>query len=96
VIDSIIAAARVRPVVIQSMFMCVDGRPPEWAEKCAYIDRLQEIQRAGGRIASVQVYTVARRTAEPYVTALPNEEIDHIVDLVQRHGHVRAEPFYGM
>ena len=95
VIDSIIAAARVRPVVIQSLFMRLDGQGPEAAELNAFVDRLGEITRAGGRIDYIQVYTVARRPAEKYVSALDNAEVDHIVDLVGRAGF-RAEAYYGL
>ena len=95
VIDNIIAAARVRPVVIQSLFMRLEGEGPEAAELTAFVDRLREITRSGGRIDYVQVYTVARRPAEEYVSALDNAEVDHIVDLVRQAGF-RAEAYYGL
>ena len=95
IVDNIIAAARVRPVVIKSLFMRPDGDGPEAAELNAFFDRLREITRAGGRIAYVQVYTVARRPAEEYVSALDNAEVDHIVDLVRQAGF-RAEAYYGL
>jgi wyosine [tRNA(Phe)-imidazoG37] synthetase (radical SAM superfamily) len=94
VTDNIIAAAQARPVVIQSLFTRVDDDGPDVGELRAYVGRLSEIIRAGGAVKYVQVYTVARRPAESYVTALTNDEVDHIVDLVRRIG-LRAEPFYG-
>ena len=94
VIDNITAAARVRPVVIQSLFMKLDGEGPSQAELEAFVGRLKEILEAGGRISDVQVYTVARRPAEDYVTALSDAEVDHIVDLVRRQANLSAEPFY--
>lgn len=61
VMDNIISAARVRPIVIQSLFLRLDAQGPEQRELLAYIDRLKEILAAGGKIGHVQVYTVARR-----------------------------------
>ena len=95
VMDNIIAAARVRPVVIQSLFMRLHGQGPDEHELSAYCDRLREITAAGGRIDYVQVYTVARRPAESFVTALTDAEVDRIRDLVRERADLRAESFYG-
>ncbi len=96
VVDQIIGAARVRPVVIQSLFMGVRGRPPEESELLAYVKCLNEITRAGGQIEHVQVYTIARRPAQPFVTALTNEEVDHITTLVRERAQLRAEPYHAL
>ena len=95
VIDNIIAAARVRPVVIQSLFMRLDGVGPDEVELSAYVDRLGEITRAGGRIGYVQIYTIARRPAQDTVAALSDNEVDHIVRTVGERTGLCAEPFYG-
>lgn len=94
VIDNIVAAARVRPVVIQSLFMRLHGAGPDDTELSAYADRLNEITRAGGRIAYVQVYTIARRPMESYVTPLPDNEVDRIVELVRERTGLGVKPFY--
>ncbi len=96
VVDNIIATAKVRPVVIQSLFMRLDDEPPDEAELRAYLDRLGEITSAGGRIKLVQVYTVARRPAEPFVSPLSREEVDLITERVRRDAGVSAEAFYGI
>ena len=95
VIENIIDAARRRPVVIQSLFMRLKGAGPGESELIAYTERLIEIAAAGGVIKYVQVYTVARRPAESYVTALSDGEVDHIVDLVRSRTGLPAEPYYG-
>ncbi len=95
VVDNIVAAARVRPVVIQSLFMRLDGRVPDATELYAYTDRLCEITGAGGAIRYVQVYTVARRPAESFVEALEDEEVDRIAELVRQRTGLHAEAFYG-
>jgi wyosine [tRNA(Phe)-imidazoG37] synthetase (radical SAM superfamily) len=95
ILENITAAARVRPLVIQSLFMKVAGEGPSEEELLAYCDRLQEIALAGGRIHLVQVYTVARRPAESFVSPLADAEVDAIVKLVQNRTGVPAAPFYG-
>lgn len=95
VIDNIIDAARVRPVVIQSLFMRLHGVGPEEAEISAFCDRLTEIAAAGGGIKLVQVYTVARKPTESYVTALSDEEMDRITERVRAAAGLRAEVYYG-
>ena len=75
VLENIIAAARDRPVVIQSLFMRLDGEGPGECEIAAFVERLKDITSAGGEIEHVQVYTVARKPAESFVTALPDYEV---------------------
>ncbi|MEQ8788312.1 MAG: radical SAM protein [Pirellulaceae bacterium] len=95
ILDNLAAAARVRPLVIQSLFMRVEGEPPSHEELVAFCDRLQEVVEGGGAISLVQVYTVARRPAESYVTPLADAEVDAIVDLVTRRTALPAAAFYG-
>ena len=95
ILDNITAAARVRPLVIQSLFMRVAGDPPTAAELEAFCDRLNEITAAGGQIKLVQIYTVARRPAESYVTPLTDAEVDAIVALVNQRTGLPALAYYG-
>jgi len=95
ILDNITAAARVRPLVIQSLFMRIDGVPPSDAELKAFCERLNEITAAGGRLSLVQVYTVARRPAESTVTPLTDAEVDAIVELVRTRTGLSALGFYG-
>jgi wyosine [tRNA(Phe)-imidazoG37] synthetase (radical SAM superfamily) len=95
ILDNITAAARVRPLVIQSLFMRVAGEPPTPAELEAFCDRLNEITAAGGQLKLVQIYTVARRPTESYVAPLTDAEVDAIVALVQARTNLPALPFYG-
>lgn len=84
VLDNILEAARLRPVVIQSLFMKIRGFLPEQKEITAYCDRLRKIVENGGMIKLVQVYTVARAPAQPYVTSLSNEELDRIAEQARK------------
>ena len=96
VLANILEAARVRPVVLQSLFMRVRGEGPPPGEIDAFCDRVQHILAAGGSISLIQVYTVARAPAEPYVSAIPDDELDGIATRVrQRVPEVPVETFYG-
>ena len=96
VLDNLAAAARVRPLVIQSLFLRLAGDPPTDAEIDAYCDRLNEVTAAGGALKLVQVYTIARKPAESIVTPLTDEEVDAIAERVRRRTGLRAECFYGV
>ena len=95
ILDNITAAAQVRPLVIQSLFLRIDGQPPALDEQVAFCDRLSEIVDAGGRIKLVQIYTVARPPAERSVSPLSNAEIDELVRLVKERTGLPAGGFYG-
>jgi wyosine [tRNA(Phe)-imidazoG37] synthetase (radical SAM superfamily) len=95
IIANITETAKVRPVVIQALFLKMHGEPPAAEELSAFCDRLDEIKQAGGQIKLVQVYTVAREPAEPWVSALEVAEVDAIVSLVKQRTELKAEGFYG-
>jgi len=78
VLDNLLLVARERPVVIQSLFLALEGVGPDDDEIAAWAGRLRELVAQGGRIDHVQVYTVARRPADARVTALPAERLQAI------------------
>jgi wyosine [tRNA(Phe)-imidazoG37] synthetase (radical SAM superfamily) len=88
-------AARLRPLVIQSLFLRVDGAGPPPGEITAFCDRLNEIRTAGGMLDRVQVYTVARRPAEDCVGPLSPQEVDAIAATVRTLVQVPVEAYYG-
>jgi wyosine [tRNA(Phe)-imidazoG37] synthetase (radical SAM superfamily) len=95
ILDNIAAAAKIRSLVIQALFMRVSGQPPSRQELEAFCDRLNEIVAAGGKLRLVQVYTVARRPAESYVAPLTDTEVDSIVELVKERTPLPAKAYYG-
>lgn len=95
VLENIIAAARVRPIVLQCLFMRINGEPPSDDEQNAFCERLREIRAAGGQIKLVQLYTVARRPAESFVTPLSDAELDAFVELVRDRTRLAVRGFYG-
>ena len=91
ILDNITSAAQQRPLVIQSLFMQIEGNPPPAAEIDAYCDRLNEITAAGGKLKLVQIYTVARQPAESFVAPLTGAEVDRIADRVVRRTGLPVE-----
>ena len=99
-LDQIVAdianVAKGRPVVIQTLFMNVNGSPPPADELAAYCGRLEDILAAGGKIKLVQVHTIARQPAEGYAAPLSGDDLDAIARLVQSQvDGVKVETYYG-
>lgn len=94
VLDNILLAGRARPLVIQSLFMNINGEPPSDSEIDAYISRLNDLVAGGCRINLVQIYTIARSTAESYVTPIDPAPLDALSDRVRVTG-LPVETYYG-
>jgi wyosine [tRNA(Phe)-imidazoG37] synthetase (radical SAM superfamily) len=78
VLANIVEAARRAPLVLQCMFLTLDGQGPSDAEIDAWVARISEILSAGGRIREVQVYSVARRPSDPRVGTLDVPRLEQI------------------
>jgi wyosine [tRNA(Phe)-imidazoG37] synthetase (radical SAM superfamily) len=76
VLDNLLAVARKRPIVIQSLFFKYRGSGPPNDEIRAYVERLGSILADGGHIERVQVYTVARAPADPCVGPLAGATLE--------------------
>jgi len=96
VLDNILDAARVRPVVIQSLFMRIDQQPPPPAEIEAYCARLNEVLAAGGHLRALQLYTIARPPAERSVAPLADADLDELATVVRGRVPVPVEVYYGV
>jgi wyosine [tRNA(Phe)-imidazoG37] synthetase (radical SAM superfamily) len=96
ILDNITAAAVTQPLVIQSLFMRLDGQGPPESERSEYCRRLREIAGSGGQIKLVQIYTIARMPAESFVTPLADAEVDELVDYVRRHTSLNVTGFHGI
>jgi wyosine [tRNA(Phe)-imidazoG37] synthetase (radical SAM superfamily) len=94
VLDNLLLTGRARPIVIQSMFLRYRGEGPTPAEIEAYLGRLRDLVAGGCRIALVQVYTVARSTAEAEAAPLERAEVDTIATSVRGLG-LACEAYYG-
>lgn len=95
ILDNITAAAKLRPVVIQSLFMKINGDAPAEAEIEAFCDRLNEITNGSGQIKLVQIYTVVRPPAESFVTSLSDAAVDQIAATVTERTGLATDVYYG-
>jgi wyosine [tRNA(Phe)-imidazoG37] synthetase (radical SAM superfamily) len=85
ILSNLLATARVRPIVIQSLFLKVHGAAMPAAELGAYCDRLNELVRGGARIKEVHAYTVARPTPEVFATKLSKDELESTALTIRRN-----------
>jgi wyosine [tRNA(Phe)-imidazoG37] synthetase (radical SAM superfamily) len=95
ILNNILAAGKVRPIVIQALFLRLEEKGPPPGEIEAFVHRLQELIEGGCRIKLVQVYTVARSTAVATCTPLPAGELDAISERVRRETGLAVETYYG-
>ena len=93
ILRNIKMTAKVRPVVIQSLFLKIDGTGPSADEIVAFCGRLRDIDN----IKLVQVYTLARppMAGVSGLAALSDAEVDAITECVQRETGLASESFYG-
>jgi wyosine [tRNA(Phe)-imidazoG37] synthetase (radical SAM superfamily) len=86
VLSNLAELSRERPIVLQSMFLTLDGQGPDDAEADAWGQRLAEILGGGGTIDRVQVYSVARRPSDPRVGPLPLSRLEQVAERARRLG----------
>ena len=96
ILDNILDAARVRPVVIQSLWLRLRGEPPPASEVETYCDRINRLLRDGGRLKAIQTTTIARNPAESWVAPLSDAELDAIAARVRSRVPVPVETYYGV
>jgi len=96
ILDNILGASRVRPIVIQSLWVRIRGQAPPAREIEAYCRNLNGLLAAGGRLKSLQLYTIARDPADPSASPLSNDELDRIASTVQNQVPASVEIFYGI
>ncbi|MHB8482326.1 MAG: radical SAM protein [Nitrospiria bacterium] len=94
ILNNIQFAAQKRPIVIQSCFMKIDGMGPSKEEVEAYVRQFNRILENRGKIKLIQIYTIARVPAEPFVTPLEDNELDEIVQGVRKKTGVLVEAYY--
>ncbi len=94
VLDNILQTAKLRPIVIQALFMQIHNEPSPPAEIEAFCQRLNDITNQGGRIKLVQVYTIARNPAEHYAKRLTNDQVDTIAEAVHSRTNLSVETYY--
>jgi wyosine [tRNA(Phe)-imidazoG37] synthetase (radical SAM superfamily) len=96
ILGNILDAARVRPIVIQSLFCRVHGEAPPQREIEEYCERLIGLLQGGGRLRMIQVYTIARDPAESFIAPLSDVELDRIAGYVRSRVAVPVDVHYGV
>ena len=86
ILDNLLLVARERPIVVQSLFLRLDGVGPDDAEVTAWVERMRAIVTQGGRIDHVQVYTVARPPSDPRCSPLTGERLEAIAERARAAG----------
>ncbi len=96
IVADITAVALEMPVVLQTLLMSLNDRPPGPAEIEAYIGRVREILSGGGQIELIQLHTIARSPQEAYVRYLPEAQLRVLADRIGRAlPEVRIEVYPG-
>lgn len=75
IVKAIAQFARSRPIVLQAMVCGLNGKSLGLMEAEAYAGQLNTLLSRGAKIEAVQLYTVARKPAEPSAQALSDEEM---------------------
>lgn len=93
VLRNLLEVGRQRPVVVQSMFVEIDGQIPERTELCEYARRLGELKEKGAQIAMVQVYSATRPHHSRRCRHLSLRVLSEIATLVHQLTGLRVEVF---
>lgn len=91
--SNILALARQRPVIIQSLFPSLHGAAPPAPEIEAYVQRLRQLKEAGAHIPLVQIYSATRPTPHSECGHLPLRTLSAIARRVREVTGLKAEVF---
>ena len=91
--QNILAVARHRPVIIQSLFPLLGEEAPSTPEIEEFAQRLNELKMAGARIPLVQIYSATRPTFHPQCGHLPLRVLSQIAQTVKAISGLNAEVF---
>ena len=93
ILANILSIGRERPVIIQSLFLAVDGIGPSDEEVAAYVQRLKGLKADGAQIPLVQIYSATRPTSHSECGHLPLKRLSQIAQAVRRETGLNAEIF---
>jgi wyosine [tRNA(Phe)-imidazoG37] synthetase (radical SAM superfamily) len=93
ILKNLLETAKIRPIVIQSLFLRVHGQAMPEAELAAYCQRLNHLVSAGAQIKEVHAYTVARPTPEVFATALPALELEKLGQTIRHQTRLKVLTF---
>ena len=94
IMENILDAARVRPIVIQSLWFRIQSSAPPFEEIEAYCNQLNALLAAGGQLKNLQLYTIARDPSDSAASPLSPEELDQIAAAVRTRVCAPVDVFY--
>jgi wyosine [tRNA(Phe)-imidazoG37] synthetase (radical SAM superfamily) len=93
ILANLLETGRARPIIIQSLFLKIDGTPMPADELAAYCGRLNDLREGGATLREVHAYTVARPTPEPWATRLSTDELEAIASEIRRRTGLTVQTF---
>jgi hypothetical protein len=93
ILSNVLALARQRPVVIQSLFPSINGEEAPADEIQQYANRLLELKNQGAMISLVQIYSATRPTENSECGHLPLKTLSRIAHTVRQVSGLKAEVF---
>ncbi len=93
ILNNILALAKKRPVIIQSLFAQVNGLPPATGEIEMFARRLLRMKQAGADIPLVQIYSAHRPAMNSGVAHLPLRALSEIARRVHDVTGLKTEVF---
>ncbi len=93
VLENILAVARHRPVIIQSLFTAVEDRRLPPSEITEFANRLKELKEQGAQIPLVQIYSANRPSPNEDCRHLDLRELSTIAQQVRTIAGLHAEVF---
>lgn len=94
ILENITRYGQRHDLTIQTMLLKENGQPPTEAFIDAYMDRIDNFLKRGCRIKAIQLYTIARQTAESNLRPLDLEQLEVIAsEIRERFGSLSVETF---
>ncbi len=93
ILHNLLVTARVRPIIIQSLFLRLHGQPMPPEELAEYCFRLEELVHDGAQIREVHLYTIARPTPEPFCGKLTKAELEAMAQTVREKTGLKVVTF---
>lgn len=93
ILENLLLLGRQRPVVIQSLFPCLNGQEPPPDEIDQYVQRLAELREAGARIQRVLICSAHQPTAVKGCTHLPLQALAQIARKIKTVTELETEVF---
>lgn len=93
ILENITDAARLRPLVIQTLWARIHDVAPPAEEIDAYCHRVTEMTSRGAKFDRIQFHTIARAPVEKYVSPLFRAELERIADYARSRLEIPIEVF---